>query len=118
MTMRDEVHSRGTRLIVVTLSNPIQDDPNPEVRQEYMRRIGAHSLFYPDLRIKALCEGEGISILNLALALQQYAETHKVYLHGFTATNTLGHGHYNEQRHELAGCLIAEKVRAELQPRR
>jgi len=112
---RDEVTSRGAKFIVVTMANPIQVDPNPEVGQEFMRRIGARNLFYPDLRIRALCEREGIPVLNLAPALQQYAETHKVYLHGFAATNTLGHGHYNEQGHELAGQLIAEKVREVLQ---
>jgi hypothetical protein len=115
MTIRDEVRSHGAKFIVVTLSNPAQDDPNPEVRQAFMRRIGAHDLFYPDLRLKALCERESIPILNLGPEFQQYAETHKVYLHGFTVTKTLGRGHFNEQGHELAGRLIAEKVREELQ---
>jgi hypothetical protein len=115
VTIRDEVRSHGAKLIVVTLSNPIQDDPHPEVRQAFMSGIGAHSLFYPDLRLKALCEREGIPVLNLAPEFQHYAETHKVYLHGFTVTKTLGRGHLNERGHELAGRLIADKVREELQ---
>ena len=114
--MRDEVTSHGAKFILVTLSNPVQVDPDPGARQAFMTQIGATNLFYPDLRLRALADRERIPVLNVAPELQQYAEAHKVYLHGFAATKTFGHGHYNEQGHELVGRLLAEKVRAETAP--
>src|SRR5262249_1078653 len=47
--------------------------------------------------------------LNLARPMQAYSESHHVYLHGFPNT-TLGHGHWNQIGHQVAGQLLASKV--------
>src|SRR5438552_4698763 len=57
--MRDEVQANGAKFLVVTGSTSIQVNPELEARQEYMKRLGVTSLFYPDQRIKALGEREG-----------------------------------------------------------
>ncbi|HVA81783.1 MAG TPA: hypothetical protein VNF29_12730, partial [Candidatus Binataceae bacterium] len=48
-----------TGLLVVTLSNPIQDLPKPEVRARYMKALGIDTLFYPEQRIAALGARDG-----------------------------------------------------------
>jgi hypothetical protein len=106
--MRDEVKSRGGRFLVATLSNGIQVHPDPQWRSAFMRNVGATDLFYPDRRIKALCEREGINVLTLAPPLQAYAEQHKVFLHGFDGN--IGNGHWNVLGHRIAGELIAQKI--------
>ncbi|MCA1592409.1 MAG: SGNH/GDSL hydrolase family protein, partial [Acidobacteria bacterium] len=106
--MRGEVKSHGAKFLVVTLSNAAQVHPNPSLRREFLKRVGANDLFYPDLRIKALGDREGFDVLNLAPALQSYAEQNKVFIHGFGA-NT-GNGHWNELGHALAGELITQKL--------
>lgn len=106
--IRDEIQSRGVKFFVVTLSNGIQVYPDPAARQAFMRRLGVSDLFYPDRRIKALGEREGFDVLNVAPALQSYAEQNKVFLHGFG--KQLGNGHWNALGHRVAGEMIAQKL--------
>jgi hypothetical protein len=106
--MRDEVKKHEADFWVVTLSNAIQVHPDPSVRQAFMQRLGVSTLFYPDLRIKALGAREGFPALNLAQKFQLYAEQHGVFLHGFHPN--LGRGHWNARGHRLAGEVIADNL--------
>ena len=73
-----------------------------------MQQLGIKDLFYPDHRIKALGEREGIEVITLAPTLQKYAEENKVFLHGFG--RDAGNGHWNPLGHQVAGELIAQKI--------
>ncbi len=106
--MDDEVRARGALFLVVTLSNGIQVHPDPALRAAYAKRIGAPDLFYPERRLRALCERKGIPVLCLAPPFQEYAETRKTFLHGTGAS--LGAGHWNRDGHRLAGRLIARAI--------
>jgi len=107
--MRDEVAEKGADFLVVTLSTSIQVHPDSSVRKQFMISLGIDHLFYPDFRIKALGEREGISVLNLAPSLQAYAQEHQIFLHGFENA-TMGYGHWNENGHRLAGQIMAQKI--------
>src|SRR5262249_56516452 len=91
--------------LLVTASQGIQVHFDPAVRQEFMRKIGAADLSYPDRRLRALGEREGIDVLNLAPALAEYAERHRVFLHGWD-----GSGHWNAAGHGQVGERLAEKL--------
>jgi hypothetical protein len=104
-----EVARHGAGLLVVTLANPAQDDPDPLARAAYAKRFGVSDLFYPDERISRLGEREGFPVLNLAQPMQAYAESHHAYLHGF-GNSAPGSGHWNELGHEVAGRLIVQKI--------
>jgi len=106
--MRDEATTHGARLIVVTLSNGIQVYPDANVRQIFLKRVGAGDLFYPDNRIKSLCDREKIPVITLAPQLRDYADQNKVFLHGFGAH--IGNGHWNQLGHQVAADLITEKL--------
>ena len=111
--MRDEVVQKGARFFVVALSNSIQVNPNPAVRQTYARALGVPDLFYPDHRLAGFCQEHHIPVLLLAPSFQEYATRHQVYLHGFG--KTLGKGHWNQQGHRLAGKTIAAWLCPQLQ---
>jgi hypothetical protein len=106
--MRDEVTSRGARFVVVTLSNGIQVYPDPNVRQIFMNRLAVSDLFYPDNRIRSLCEREKIPVITLAPQMQAYADQNKVFLHGIGSN--LGNGHWNQLGQRVAGEAIAQKL--------
>jgi hypothetical protein len=108
LLMRDEVKAKGAGFLVVTLSNGIQVHPNPAMRKAFSDRLGVRDLFYSDFRIKRLGDREGFPVLNLAPILQSYAESHKVYLHGFGIG--LSGGHWNSAGHRLAGEIIAQHL--------
>jgi hypothetical protein len=103
--MRDEVRAHGAKFLLVTGGSSIQDYPDGAVRQRFMHSVGADDLFYPDQRIKALGERDGIEVLNLAPTLQDYADRNKTFLHG-----TDGFGHWNVLGHHLVGDLIAKRL--------
>lgn len=105
-TMNAEVRRHGARFYVVTVSNGIQVFPDPSARQAFAARLGVRDLFYPERRVSALGEREGFPVLNLAPALQAYADEHKVFLHGFGQER--GNGHWNEEGHRVAGEMIGE----------
>jgi hypothetical protein len=76
------------------------------VRERFARELKAEGdLLYPERRIRALGEREGIEVMNLAPALREYAERNRAFVHG-----TDGHGHWNALGHKLAGGLIARRL--------
>jgi hypothetical protein len=103
--VRDEVRSHGARLLVVTGSNGIQVNPDASVRERFTRELKVEDLLYPERRIRALGEREGIEVLNLAPPLLDYAEREHAFLHG-----TDGHGHWNALGHKLVGDLLAQRL--------
>ncbi len=104
--LRDEVTAQGARLFLVVLSNGIQVHPDPVVRAGSAKRLGVSDLFYPDRRLAALGEKEGIPVLLLAPAFQEQATRRQVFFHGFKGN--LGGGHWNQEGHRLAGKMLAE----------
>ncbi|HLH78128.1 MAG TPA: SGNH/GDSL hydrolase family protein [Candidatus Binataceae bacterium] len=104
-----EVKGHGARFLLVTLSNGIQVYPDAAVRAAYMQRMGVANLFYPEQRLAALGQREGFEVLNLAPAMQQYADHSHTFLHGFSNTK-MGFGHWNEAGHRLAAQLIAQRL--------
>ena len=106
--MHDDVVQKQAGFLLVTLSNAIQVHPDPIVRQRFLQHVGADSIFYPNLRLKALAQREQIDFLDLAQPMQAYAEQNKVFLHGFGSD--IGNGHWNATGHQLAAELITQKI--------
>jgi hypothetical protein len=106
--MRDDITQRNTKFLLVTLSNAIQVYPDPSVREKFLQHVGAETIFYPNLRLKAFADRAQIDFLDLAQPMQAYADQNKVFLHGFGSD--LGNGHWNGQGHKLAADLIAKKL--------
>lgn len=106
--MRDDVTQKKARFLLVTLSNAIQVYPDPLLRQKFLQHVGADTIFYPNLRLKAMAEREQIEFMDLAQPMQAYADQNTVFLHGFGGD--LGNGHWNASGHTLAADLIAQKL--------
>ena len=105
LLMRDEVKQKGAKFLLATLSTDRQVYPDPSVRQQFAGSLGVKDFSYPDQRIKALGEREGIEVVNLAPALADYAERNKVFLHGFG--DQIGFGHWNKEGNRLAGETLS-----------
>jgi hypothetical protein len=112
LLMRDEVRGGGAKFLVMTGTSGMQLNPSPAARAESMRALGVENLFYPDSRIKALGEKAGFPVLNLAAPMQEYADSHKVFLHG--QGDTTGFGHWNQTGNRVAGELVAQKLCADV----
>jgi hypothetical protein len=106
LMMRDEVAAQGARFFVVVLTDGIQVHPDPETRKGFAEQLGVQDLLYPDRRLEEFCQREGIPILLLAPAFQEYATKHQVFLHGFK--DNPGGGHWNQNGHRLAGKMMAQ----------
>lgn len=104
-----EAASHGAGFLAVTLTNGIQVYPDPAVRLNYTEHFGFSDLFYPERRIAALGAREHFAVLTLAQPLQAYADSHHVFLHGFTNTQ-MGTGHWNILGNRLGGELVAQRL--------
>jgi hypothetical protein len=102
--MRDDVDQKGARFIVVILSNAIQVYPDPIVRENFMKRIGVSTVFYPNLRLRDFAQRQQIDFLDLAEPMQLIADQNRVFLHGFGRDID-----WNANGHRLAAELIAHK---------
>jgi len=107
--VRDVSVAHHARFLAVTLDTGVQVFPDPAVRKRFMHWQHISDLFYPDEQIEALGRREGFEVLALAPQLQQYADAHHAYLHGFKNT-PMGFGHWNATGHRLAGELIAARL--------
>jgi hypothetical protein len=107
--MHDEVEEHHAIFLAVTEDTSIQVWPDPQTRKRFEEKLGVSDLFYPDRRIAELGRRNQFEVLNLAPALQSYAQLHHVFLHGFKNT-PMGFGHWNEAGHEEAGEVIAAKL--------
>jgi hypothetical protein len=105
----DEAAKHGAMFLAVTEDTGIQVWPDRAVREKFARQLHVPDLFYPDRRIAALGERDGFAVLTLAQPLAQYAEQHRVFLHGFDNT-PIGFGHWNATGHAQAGALITQKL--------
>ena len=106
--MHNEVNQKGSRFVLVTLSNAIQVYPDERVRQNFMKHLGLTTMFYPNQRLKDLAGRENIEFVDLAEPMQAYADQNKVFLHGFG--NYLENGHWNAEGHRVAATMIAQKL--------
>ena len=97
-----------SRLVVVTLTNPIQVHPDAAVRDKFKNDHEIDSLLYPDDRVRQYCAKNRIHLLQLARPfLQEVIDSREpVYFHGFTNTE-LGVGHWNELGHRRASESLA-----------
>jgi lysophospholipase L1-like esterase len=103
--MGEECRARGTPLALVTLTRGIQVTPERDKKERFLRGLGAEDMYYPERRIAALGEREGIPVLNLAPSMAQEAEKRQVYFHAYRTTP--GVGHWNVEGHRAAGERIA-----------
>lgn len=107
-----DVRDDGGRFAVVALSNAIQVDPDPDVRERFRLAVHAQSLEYPEQRLAEAGARDGYRVLALAPILRAYAEAHDTQLHGF-ANTAMGTGHWNETGHAEASRALARWLCAE-----
>jgi hypothetical protein len=107
--MHHDVRQHKARFFVATISAGPQVDPDPKVQESICRRLQATDLLYPSRRIESLGRRDGFMVVELVQPMQEHAQRHNVYLHGFA--NTLpGQGHWNSEGHRLAGILISQAI--------
>jgi len=112
-----EVRSHGARFMLAIVTHSLQVYPGAEARGAMLQKAGVSDVFYVNRRLEALGQREGFPVVSLAEPMQQYADAHQVFFHGFPRTG-LGIGHWNEQGHLMAGQSIAAAICAMLSGQR
>jgi hypothetical protein len=107
--MKSEVIHAGARFAVVTLTAPIQVDPDVRKREEFQRMLGVRDLFYSERRLAKLGDEVGFPVIILAERMQRAATEQRVHFHGFVNSG-FGTGHWNETGHEIAAAIIARDL--------
>lgn len=107
--MAEESARQKAAFLVVTLSNSDQVNPDTSIREGVCQSLGIEDLFYPDRRVAAFCESQGIEFLTLAPLLLEEATKRNECFHGFENTK-LCSGHWNEGGHAVAGKFISDRI--------
>ena len=109
IAMNEEVLRARARFVLVTLTTPIQVDPDVAKREETQRALGASDLFYTERRLRQLGKRFGFPVITLAEELQAAAVQRHVYFHGF-ANTAFATGHYNERGHEIVADILTREL--------
>ena len=107
--MNNEVLRTGGRFVVVTLTSPIQIDPDVAKREQLKQTLGVNDLFYTERRLRQFGQSRGFPVITLAEPMQAAATERKVYFHGFPNTG-LGTGHWNERGHQIAANILTKEL--------
>ncbi|HXU46956.1 MAG TPA: hypothetical protein VN783_15615, partial [Thermoanaerobaculia bacterium] len=99
--MKRETRAHGARFALVSLTTPIQVDPDPGKRQAFAAQLGDADLDYPERRLGDFSRRAGIDFLPLAPPLRDLATRERAFLHGFPNTSP-GEGHWNARGHREA----------------
>jgi hypothetical protein len=99
----------GAGFAVVTVPYAIQVHPDAKQRAALQAKLGVADLFYPDRRVTALAERNGLLAVPLAPEMQRLAEKSGAYFHGFDQAS-LGRGHWNAAGHKAAAQIIARRL--------
>lgn len=111
--VRDDAGRHHAAFILAAIDTGMQVYPNQTARARYLESTGGRSLFYPDMRLRALGAREGFPVVSIAPAMQYAADADHVAFHGFPNTRP-GTGHWNERGHCFGGAMIAEGIIATL----
>jgi hypothetical protein len=117
LEIQSEVAAHGARFGLLSLTTPMQVNPDAALRGRFMSRLGVTSLLYPDERLARLAAAHQVPFLALAPALQAVAERRHLFLHGFPNTQP-GEGHWNTEGHAAAAAPTAAWIRQLLLPSR
>ncbi len=103
--MKRETEAQGARFALVSLTTPIQVDPDAAKRQAFAKALDVEDLDYPERRLAEASARNSIDFLALTPPLRELATREKVYLHGFPNTAP-GEGHWNARGNEAAAREI------------
>ena len=102
-----EAAAAGADFWLVSMTNPEQVYPDPDVRDGLSGRNASADLFYPDRRLSGFAALLGFQMISLAAPLRAYAERNNVPLHG---SAEFAGGHWNKTGHAVAGHEIARHL--------
>lgn len=103
-----EVHAKGARALLISVSNPEQVYPKKNIRDDLLQRFNGTDLFYPEHRLQEIASSQQVPYIPLAPYLQKIAEDSGEDLHYFEGNDA--DGHWNVRGHELAGTRVASEI--------
>ncbi len=107
--INNEVKINNKDFILVSLSTPIQVNPNKNETEKYKIENNINDIFYPEKRLRKFSKDNSIKFIELAQKMSDLAVKNNVYFHGFNNTK-LGTGHWNVAGHHQASKLISENL--------
>jgi hypothetical protein len=107
--VRDDVRAHGAHFLLVTVGTAIQVHPDPAQRARFAGVLDVPDLDYPDARLRAFAQREGIEILPLVPPLRRAAEASGECVHG-TGHSLECYGHWNATGHRIAGAELGRAL--------
>ena len=109
LLINNEVKRNNKKFILVTLSNPIQVNPELDKFNDYIKKNNINDIFYPEKRLESLSIKNSIKFIQISKKMRELALKNNEYFHGFK-NSKLGEGHWNIAGHDLASRLISKDI--------
>ena len=108
--MNQRVRAHGAQFFLVAVTAGVQVHPDRGVREAASKQLDVEDLFYSELRLESLGEGNDFPVVTLAESMQRTAAETGTFFHGFN-NSVLGEGHWNANGHREAATLVAGAIR-------
>lgn len=107
--INDDVKSKKKDFILISLTTPMQVNPDMSEIEKFKMKNNINDIFYPEKRLSKFSKKNSIKYIELAQKMSSLALKNKIYFHGFENTK-LGTGHWNKKGHYQASKLISENI--------
>jgi hypothetical protein len=107
--MAQDSRDRSATFWVSAIGPEIEENPNPEVRAQFLRAHGLKNFDYAEQRLHTIATANNIQFISMESQLTEYAEQNHVSLRGFFNTRP-NYGHWNENGNAAAAAVVADDL--------
>jgi lysophospholipase L1-like esterase len=101
--LRDEARSQGAGFLLLDIPMSMQISADRQRQQDFMRKAGIDTLYYPNQRLESFAQQHGIPYLSLLNPAANYVLQHHQSV-------TVSAGHFNEVGHRIVADVLYDYV--------
>jgi hypothetical protein len=103
LMLRDETVSQGAGFLLLDFPMSMQISADRQRQQDFMRKAGIDTLYYPNQRLESFAQEHGIAYLSLRNPVADYVLQHHQSV-------TVSAGHFNEVGHSMVADVLYDYV--------
>ncbi len=103
LMLRDEATSQGAGFLLLDFPMSMQISADRQRQQDFMRKAGIDTLYYPNQRLESFAQEHGIAYLSLRNPVADYVLQHHQSV-------TVSAGHFNEVGHGIVADVLYDHV--------
>jgi hypothetical protein len=103
LMLRDEATSQGAGFLLLDFPMSMQIGADQQRQEDFMRKAGIDTLYYPNQRLESFAQEHGIAYLSLLNPVADYVLQHHQSV-------TVSAGHFNEVGHGIVADVLYDYI--------